>query len=78
MASAPPLPKNVFCRSPGVISASFSASAPTDSTWYTYEQACTSLLAWAMAASRICWLWWPALVTLMPAKQSMYSVPSAS
>jgi len=23
-------------------------------------------------------LWWPALVTLMPAKQSMYSVPSAS
>ncbi len=28
MASAPPLPKKLFCRAPGVISASFSASAP--------------------------------------------------
>ena len=24
------------------------------------------------------WLWWPALVTEMPAKQSTYSLPSAS
>ncbi len=28
-----PLPKKVFCRLPGVISASFSASAPTEGTW---------------------------------------------
>ncbi len=57
MASAPPLPKKLFCSLPGVTSASFSASAPTGSTWYTYEQAWTSFCAWSMAAARIFSLW---------------------
>src|SRR5437762_6031972 len=78
MASAPPLPKNVFVRPDGAICAIFSARSATGFAWYRYDAQCTSLSICALAAAITRGLLWPALTTEIPEKQSRYSRPFSS
>jgi hypothetical protein len=77
LASVPLLVKNDFFSAPGVICASFSASATIGSMGKQVETCCSlSICAFMGAVTR--GLQWPTLTVTMPPKKSRYLRPSTS
>src|ERR1700761_1757058 len=77
LASVPELVKKLFCSLPGVISASFSASATTASLGKSVE-VCCSLFTCALIFEVTFGLQWPTPIVTMPPKKSRYLLPSMS
>ena len=76
-ASVPELVKKLFCSLPGVICASFSASATIASLGNSVE-VCCSLSTCALIFEVTLGLQWPSPMVTMPPKKSRYLLPSMS
>ena len=76
-ASVPEFVKKLFCSFPGVISASFSASATIASLGNRVE-VCCSLSTCALIFDVTFGLQWPTPIVRIPPKKSRYRLPSMS